>query len=66
MTAAKKPNLTSEDDYLASELKSTVKHKYLGGVVYTMAGARNRAQPHCWRDFRNAVWAADWKTVPAM
>ena len=25
---------TTEDDYLASELKSEVKHEYLGGVVY--------------------------------
>jgi len=42
MTAAKKLNLTSEQEYLASELKSEVKHEYLGGVVYAMAGARNR------------------------
>jgi len=42
MTAAKKLNLTSEAEYLASELKSEVKHEYLGGVVYAMAGARNR------------------------
>jgi Uma2 family endonuclease len=42
MTAAKKLNLITEDEYLASELKSEVKHEYLGGVVYAMAGARNR------------------------
>ena len=42
MTAAKKLNLRSEDEYLASELKSEIKHEYLGGVVYAMAGARNR------------------------
>ena len=42
MTAAKKLNLISEQDYLASELMSEVKHEYLGGVVYAMAGARNR------------------------
>jgi Uma2 family endonuclease len=42
MTAAKKLNLTSEDDYLAFELTSEIKHEYLGGVVYAMAGARNR------------------------
>jgi Uma2 family endonuclease len=29
------------EDYLADELKSTVKHEYLGGVVYAMAGGRN-------------------------
>lgn len=31
----------SPNDYLASELNSTVKHEYLGGVVHAMAGARN-------------------------
>jgi Uma2 family endonuclease len=42
MTAAQKLNLISEDAYLASELASEVKHEYLGGVVYAMAGARNQ------------------------
>lgn len=42
MTAAKKLNLVSVEDYLAGELVSPVKHEYLGGVVYAMAGARNR------------------------
>src|SRR5262249_38270851 len=41
MTAAKKLNLISVDDYLAAELTSPIKHEYLGGVVYGMAGARN-------------------------
>ena len=41
MTAAKRLNPVSEDDYLASELRSEIKHEYLGGVVYAMAGARN-------------------------
>jgi Uma2 family endonuclease len=41
MTAAKKLNLISVEDYLAGELESPVKHEYLGGVVYAMAGARN-------------------------
>jgi Uma2 family endonuclease len=41
MSAALKWNLVSIDDYLAGELKSPVKHEYLGGVVYAMAGARN-------------------------
>ncbi len=41
MSAAKKRNLISVDDYLAGELVSPVKHEYLGGVVYAMAGARN-------------------------
>ena len=41
MTAAEKLNLISVEDYLAGELISPVKHEYLGGVVYAMAGARN-------------------------
>src|SRR5713226_10746586 len=41
MSAAKKLNLISVEDYLASELDSPTKHEYLGGVVYAMAGARN-------------------------
>jgi Uma2 family endonuclease len=41
MSAAKKLNLVSIKDYLAGELISPIKHEYLGGVVYAMAGARN-------------------------
>ncbi len=41
MSAVKKLNLISVEDYLAGELVSPVKHEYLGGVVYAMAGARN-------------------------
>jgi Uma2 family endonuclease len=41
MSTARKLNLISIDDYLAGELISPVKHEYLGGVVYAMAGARN-------------------------
>ena len=40
MSAAKKLNLISVEDYLAGELRSPVKHEYLGGVGYAMAGAR--------------------------
>ena len=41
MTAVKKLDLISVDDYLAGELRSPVKHEYLGGFVYVMSGARN-------------------------
>lgn len=41
MSAAKKLNLISIDDYLAGELMSPIKHEFIGGVVYAMAGARN-------------------------
>lgn len=40
VTAAQKLNLISIEDYLEGELVSKVKHEYLGGVVYAMAGAR--------------------------
>jgi len=41
MTPAKKLNQLAIADYLAGELISPIKHEYLGGVVYAMAGARN-------------------------
>src|SRR5262245_36924193 len=41
MTAVTKQHLVSVNDYLAGELLSPIKHEYLGGVVYAMAGARN-------------------------
>src|SRR5438552_14392767 len=41
MTAARKLNLISVEDYLAGELVSPIKHEFLGGFVYAMAGARN-------------------------
>src|SRR5881394_2037875 len=41
MTAAKNLDLISVEEYLAGELVSPIKHEYLGGVVYAMAGARN-------------------------
>jgi len=41
MSAAKKLNLISVEDYLQGELVSPVKHEYVAGVVYAMAGARN-------------------------
>jgi Uma2 family endonuclease len=41
MSAVPKWNLVAIEDYLAGELVSPIKHEYLGGVVYAMAGARN-------------------------
>jgi Uma2 family endonuclease len=41
MSAATRWNLVSVDDYLANELRSPIKHEYLGGVVYARAGAQN-------------------------
>src|SRR5262249_23764247 len=39
--------LVSVEDYLAGELTSDVKHEYLGGVLYAMAGASNRHEVIC-------------------
>jgi Uma2 family endonuclease len=41
MSAALKQSHLSVADYLAGELTSDVKHEYLGGAVYAMAGAAN-------------------------
>ena len=41
MSAVKKTTPISVEDYLAGELVSSVKHEYLGGAVYAMAGANN-------------------------
>src|SRR5262249_13967151 len=41
MSAIKKPDLISVEDYLNLELYSSIKHEYLDGFVYAMAGARN-------------------------
>jgi Uma2 family endonuclease len=41
MSSAARRNLISVEDYLAGELTSPLKHEYLGGIVYAMAGARN-------------------------
>lgn len=41
MGVAKKLKLISVEDYLAGELRSSVKHEYLGGVIHAMAGATN-------------------------
>lgn len=41
MSTAKKLNLVSVEDYLAAELIAPLKHEYVDGMVYAMAGARN-------------------------
>jgi Uma2 family endonuclease len=41
MSAVAKRDLISVKDYLEGELKSPIKHEYLDGVTYAMAGARN-------------------------
>ena len=42
MTAAYKIQPISDDEYLAGELVSPVKHEYISGMVYAMAGAGNQ------------------------
>jgi Uma2 family endonuclease len=41
MISARKADFVSPEDYLAGELESSVKHEYVGGVLYSMAGANN-------------------------
>jgi Uma2 family endonuclease len=41
MSAVKRLQPISEAEYLAGELTSQVKHEYIGGSVYAMAGAKN-------------------------
>jgi Uma2 family endonuclease len=41
MSSVERGKLISIADYLAGEHRSSVKHEYLGGIVYAMAGARN-------------------------
>lgn len=41
MSVAEKRRLISVEEYLAGEMVSSVKHEYLEGVVYAMAGGRN-------------------------
>ncbi len=38
---ALRKTLVPTEHYLAAELKSPIKHEYVGGVVYAMAGAKN-------------------------
>jgi Uma2 family endonuclease len=42
MTALRQPKFISIAEYLAGEEISGVKHEYLGGTVYAMAGATNQ------------------------
>lgn len=41
MSTARKLVSVSVDEYLSGELRSEVKHEYVGGVVYAMAGGSN-------------------------
>ena len=42
MSLARKDVLISPDDYLAGEIASPVKHEYVAGTVYAMAGATSQ------------------------
>ena len=42
MPAARRLARISVEDYLAGELVSSVKHEFVDGIVYAMAGARNQ------------------------
>ncbi len=47
MSALTVPSLISVDDYLAGEADARVKHEYVSGRVYAMAGARNQHNLVC-------------------
>ena len=44
---ALQPNFVSEEDYLAGEASSDVRHEYLGGLVYAMAGETRTHKTIC-------------------
>ena len=44
MSALPRSPLVSIDDYLAGEAVAEQKHEYVGGLIYLMAGGRNRHQ----------------------
>src|SRR5581483_10368863 len=41
VNTARKFDLMSVEEYLVAEITSPIKHEYLGGIEYAMAGARN-------------------------
>lgn len=47
MTALRKLDLISEEEYLNGELASDTRHEYLNGKVYAMAGAKNSHEMLC-------------------
>jgi Uma2 family endonuclease len=58
MTIATKYNLISEQDYLTGELQSEVRHEFIDGEVYAMAGAHkdhNRIAGEVFRMLANHV-----------
>ena len=42
MTALKKPNFITTEDFCAGEEISDVKHEYLGGTMHALAGATHQ------------------------
>lgn len=42
MTALKRPEIVTVEEYLSGEELAETKHEYLGGVIHAMAGATNR------------------------
>lgn len=39
------------EDYLAGELKSEIRHEYIGGLVYAMAGTSSEHNRGCYESF---------------
>lgn len=47
MTAVEKPHLLTVEEYLEGEQRSEVRHEYIGGLVYAMAGASDEHNGIC-------------------
>jgi Uma2 family endonuclease len=47
MTAVEKPQLLSVEEYIEGEQLSDVRHEYIGGLVYAMAGASDEHNAIC-------------------
>lgn len=58
-------DLTPEE-YLNAELTSPVKHEFLGGLTYAMAGGQQRAQPHRHQYLNGAGQQAARRPMPGL
>lgn len=62
MSALRKIDYLSEEDYLQNELSATIKHEYIDGQIYAMAGAsenHNLISGNIFSTLRNATRGKD-------
>jgi Uma2 family endonuclease len=65
MQTAEKHDFVAVEDYLASEEKSEIRHEYLGGLVYAMAGettAHNRINGNLYSYILNSLRGGPCRT----